>query len=87
LLIDFGEVVQLCDENIFNIEDEDTKKKVYSFPTLAFQCKIAKVRAPINGQLQAYWSEDTKAVIDKLLKKAKGTVSYIIINRARNFIH
>ncbi|XP_060863705.1 LOW QUALITY PROTEIN: probable ATP-dependent RNA helicase spindle-E [Metopolophium dirhodum] len=80
LLIDFGEVVQLCNENIFNIkdEDEDTKKKVYSFPTLAFQCKIAKIRAPINGQLQAYWSEDTKTLIDKLLKKAKGTIYSIV---------
>jgi len=72
LLVDFGEVVQLCNENIFNVNDEDTKKKVYSFPTLAFQCKIAKIRAPINGQLQAYWSEDTKAVVvEKLLKNAK----------------
>ena len=81
MLIDFGEVVQLCIKNIFNIEGEDIKNKVYSFPTLAFQCKIAKIRAPINGQLKVYWSEETKTVvIDKLLKKVKGTVSLIIIN-------
>lgn len=81
MLIDFGEVIQLSNENIFNIEDEGTKKKVYSFPTLAFQCKIAKIRAPINGQLKANWSSQTKTVvIDKLLKNVKGKVSLIIIN-------
>jgi len=82
-LIDFGETVQLCIESIFNIKDEDMKKTVYSFPTLAFQCKIAKIRAPINEQLKDYWSEETKTIIIdkllKLLKKVKGTVSLIII--------
>lgn len=80
-MIDFGEVVQLCSENIFNIKDEDAKKEVFSFPTLAFQCKIAKIRAPFNGHLKAYWSKDIKAVVvDKLLKKAKGAVSFINVN-------
>jgi len=82
-LIDFGEAVQLCINDIFIIKDEDIKKKVYSFPTLAFQCKIAKIRAPINGKLQAYWSEETRTiVIDKLFKKLKGSVCDIfnIIN-------
>jgi len=75
-LIDFGETVQLCIENIFNIKDEDMKNKVYSFPTFAFQCKIAKICAPIKGKLKDYWSEETRTiVVDKLLKKVKGTVS------------
>jgi len=79
-LIDFGETVQLCVEDIFNIEGEDTKNKVYSFPTLAFQCKIAKIRSPMNGQLKASWSEETKKfVVEKLLKNAIGKVSLIII--------
>lgn len=79
-MIDFGESVQLCNEDIFNIKDEDIKKKVYSFPTLAFQCKIAKIRSPINRQLNAGWSEETKTfIVGKLLKNAKGIVSLIFI--------
>ncbi|XP_026807070.1 probable ATP-dependent RNA helicase spindle-E [Rhopalosiphum maidis] len=79
LLIDFGETVQLCVENIFNIEGEDTTIKVYSFPILAFQCKIAKIRSPMNRQLKACWSEETKNfVVEKLLKNAKGKIYSIV---------
>lgn len=79
LLIDFGESVQLCNEGIFNIKDKNIKKKVYSFPTLAFQCKIAKIRSPINKQMNAVWSEETKTfIVGKLLKNAKGTIYSIV---------
>ncbi|XP_025201691.1 probable ATP-dependent RNA helicase spindle-E [Melanaphis sacchari] len=78
LLIDFGESVHLCIEDIFNIKDEAMKNKVYSFPTLAFQCKIAKIRSSKNG-LNANLSEETKTFInDKLLKNAKGTIYSIV---------
>ncbi|XP_050064006.1 probable ATP-dependent RNA helicase spindle-E [Aphis gossypii] len=79
LLIDFGESVQLCNEDIFNIKDEYIKKQVYSFPTLAFQCKIAKIHSPINRQLNDDWSEETNMyIVGKLLKNAKGTIYSIV---------
>jgi len=80
-LIDFGESVQLCNEDIYNIKDEYMKKQVYSIPTLAFQCKIAKIHSPINRQFNDGWSEEinTYNIVGKLLQNAKGTVSLIII--------
>jgi len=77
-LVDFGETIHLCIDDIFNIKGEDIKNKVFSFPTLAFQCKIAKICAPKNRQLKDYWSEEIKVDVGDKLSKVKGTVSMII---------
>lgn len=77
-MIDFGETVHLLIDNIFNISNKDDKEKFYSYPTLAFQCKIAKIRSVLHGQLESNWSAEANSVFINhamYTKQLRGTVS------------
>lgn len=78
MLVDFGEIVDLFIENVFNFLDEDGKNKFSSVPSLAFRCTIAKIRPAIHGQFESSWSNEANRVIfeyGKFLNELSGTVS------------
>lgn len=79
-LIDFGQVVELLIENVFNITtlNEDMKNKVYNVPALAFKCKIAKIQPMLHGNLESNWSDEANNIIKdngSFPKTLDGTVS------------
>ncbi|VVC33086.1 Hypothetical protein CINCED_3A021098 [Cinara cedri] len=86
-LIDFGEIINLLIENIFSILNEDDRGRVYSFPTLAFQCKIAKIRPMLHGQINSNWSDKANSVFINYgiyTKQLRGTI-YSLVNGVVSF--
>jgi len=83
LLIGFGEIVELNIENVFKIMNDNGKNKIYSIPSLTFQCTIAKICPAINHRkLKSTWSIESNDMFIKYSlypKKLIGTVSYKII--------
>lgn len=77
-MIDFGETIQLFIKDIFNIFNNNDKKRVDNFPALAFQCKIAKICPVVHNQLESDWSDEANSVFNNYgvyTKKMHGTVS------------
>lgn len=83
LLIDFGETVELYIEDIFKIVDDNEKNKIFSVPSLAFQCTIAKISPALNHlKFKNTWSIEANNVFkehSQYLRKLIGTVSKKII--------
>lgn len=81
LLVDYGDVLELDISNIFDILNEDEIDLIYGFPSLAFQCTIAKIRPAINGKPENNWSEEANYEFVKhaqgadKLHNLRGTVS------------
>lgn len=79
-LIDFGQVVELLIENVVSISNlnEDTKSKIYSIPSLAFKCTIAKIRPILHGNFETNWSDEANYIIKhngEFPNSLNGTVS------------
>lgn len=83
-LIDFGEVVELFIENVFNITNlnEDMKNKIYNVPALAFKCTISQIQPILHRNLESSWSDEANYIIKyngTFPKMLNGTVSLTVI--------
>lgn len=78
-MIDFGETLELLIEDIYDILNENEKKIVFNIPSLAVQCRIAKIRPKIHNHLKiSNWSKEANDVFsmyDNYSQKLNGTVS------------
>lgn len=64
-------------ESVLSIVEENDIIKINSVPGLAFQCRIAKIRPAIHGQLLSNWSDEANEILKNIsyTKKFRGTVS------------
>lgn len=77
-MVDFGDVVELDISDVFDILNEDEQYLMYGFPSLAFQCTIAKIRPAINEKPEINWSNEANNIFVKHAQhtvKLCGTVS------------
>lgn len=81
-MIDFGESIDLYNENVFYIADEDYLNKINSVPGLAFQCRIAKIRPAAHGQLLTNWSDEAIMFKNVFPNKFRGIVSIINLKKS-----